>query len=136
MKATGLCIVIGCFLLSGCRSDVIQENCSPVRLATDLNTLTSVDLFTIQEVRSTESTLTVKFSYGGGCDPNHQFDLYVQPLHSTAIQAFEGRVIFSTKDACKRLDTKEFCFDMTTLKNKYPSGGIIQLKGFKEPISF
>lgn len=138
MKPTQLLSTMVLLLCIGCNSDTIQSNCSPVRLVTDVDTLTSVELFSIQKVNVTENTLTIQFAYGGGCDPNHAFALYVQPSFTNGLfpeRPLEGRIVFTTKDACKRLDTKEFCFDLTELKNKYPTGSI-RLRGYSEAITY
>lgn len=138
MKSTLLLLTIILLLGLGCNSGPIQSNCSPVRLVTDLDTLTSVDLFSIQKVNVNKNTLTIQFAYGGGCDPNHTFALYVQPSFTNGLfpeRPLEGRVVFTTKDACKRLDNKEFCFDLTELKNKYPTGSI-RIRGYSEAITY
>ncbi|WP_428658305.1 hypothetical protein [Runella sp.] len=135
MKMIKLFIIIILPVFIGCQSDSIKGNCSAVHLTTELTTLTSIELFSVQEVKVAGNTLTIQFAYGGGCDPDHKFELYLQPLPSTSLSAFEGRVVFTTKDPCKRLDTKEFCFDLTELKSKYPSGSI-NIRGFKEPVVF
>ncbi len=138
MKSTLLLLTMVLWLCTGCKSDAIPENCSAVRLVTDIDTLTSMELFSIQKVNVTENTLTIQFSYGGGCDPNHTFALYVQPSFTNGLfpeRPLEGRVIFTTKDACKRLNTNEFCFDLTDLKNKYPTGSI-RIRGYSESITY
>ncbi|AEI50215.1 hypothetical protein [Runella slithyformis] len=138
MKSTLLLLTTVLSVCIGCNSDNIRSNCSPVRLVTNIDTLTSVDLFSIQNVNVNKNTLTLQFAYGGGCDPNHAFALYVQPSFTNGLfpeRPLEGRVIFTTKDACKRLDTNEFCFDLTELKNKYPKGSI-RIRGFCEAITY
>lgn len=138
MKSTLFLLTVVLLLCIGCKSDDIGENCLTVRLGTDIDTLTSMELFSIQKVNVRENTLTIQFAYGGGCDPNHAFALYVQPSFTNGLfpeRPLEGRIVFTTKDACKRLDTKEFCFDLTELKNKYPTGSI-RLRGYSEAITY
>jgi hypothetical protein len=138
MKSTLFLLTVVLLLCIRCKSDDIGQNCSAVRLGTDIDTLTSMELFSIQKVNVRENTLTIQFAYGGGCDPNHAFALYVQPSFTNGLfpeRPLEGRIVFTTKDACKRLDTKEFCFDLTELKNKYPTGSI-QLRGYSEAITY
>lgn len=138
MKSTLLLLTMVLWLCTGCNSDAIRGNCSAVRLVTDIDTLKSMELFSIQKVNVRENIITIQFAYGGGCDPDHSFALYVQPSFTNGLvpgQPMEGRVVFTTKDPCKRLDTKEFCFDLTELKNEYPTGSI-SIRGFSETITY
>lgn len=138
MKLTPLLSAMVLLLCIGCKSDAIRGNCSTVRLGTDIDKLTSMELFSIQKVNVRKNTLSIQFAYGGGCDPNHAFALYVQPSFTNGLlpeRLLEGRVVFNTKDPCKRLDTNEFCFDLTELKNKYPTGSI-RIRGYSEVITY
>lgn len=126
--------------LSNCQSEDIEatkDGCSMTKVATNISTLASTEMFNIQNIVLSGNTLSVTFSYGGGCDPHHSFQLFVERNHqmSTNMPYFDGRVIFSTTDYCKRLDTKTFCFDLTALKKEAKSGKI-NIQGWKESIDF
>lgn len=126
-------------LLGSCKSEEISNNsdCSPLKIAAQIDTLTTVALFGIQHAKVSGNALYLTFSYGGGCDPNHTFQLYAEPNHlvDSTVPYFNGRVIFSTNDYCKRLDTKTFCFDLAPLKKEAKSGKIM-IEGWKDVIDF
>ena len=111
--------------------------CSSVKTTNNLDALTSAELFNIQEAKVSGNTLSLTFAYGGGCDPNHTFDLYIDRnrREDSTTSYFEGRVVFTTKDWCKRLDRKTFCFDLTLFKNELKSGKI-KIRGFKDMVHF
>lgn len=118
-------------------SAVTEGECSSVKITNNLDALTSADLFSIQEAQVSGNTVSISFAYGGGCDPNHTFELYIDNnrREDATTPYFEGRVVFSTKDGCKRLDHKTFCFDLTSFKNGAKSGKI-KIRGFKDTIEF
>ncbi len=127
-------------LLVSCQTDSIapiKADCPLVKNTTNLDDLTSVELFGIQAAKVSGNTLLITFNYGGGCDPNHTFELYIERnlRLNSAVPYFEGRVVFNTTDYCKRLGTKEFCFDLTQFKNEAKAGKI-RIRGFSKEIDF
>ena len=127
-------------LLGSCKSEEISSNnrdCSPLKIAMQIDTVTTVALFGIQDVTVSGNALYVTFNYGGGCDPDHTFQLYAEPNHlvDSTVPYYNGRVIFRTNDYCKRLDTKTFCFDLTPLKKEAKSGKMM-IEGWKGLIDF
>ena len=141
MKNYSILSLILIILLGSCQQDsisaVTEGECSSVKTTTNLDTLTSAELFSIQEAKIENNTLSLTFAYGGGCDPNHTFELYIDNNRREDANApyFEGRVVFTTKDWCKRLDHKDFCFDLTPFKNGTKSGKI-RIRGWKDVINF
>lgn len=141
MKAYSLLFFILISLLGSCQNDSISAatkgDCSSVKMTNNLDALTSAELFSIQEAKIEGNTLSLTFAYGGGCDPNHTFELYIDNnrREDTTAPYFEGRVVFTTKDWCKRLDHKTFCFNLTPLKNEAKSGKI-RIRGLKDTIKF
>jgi hypothetical protein len=139
MKAYSLLSFLLIILLGSCQQDSISKategECSLVKITTNLDALTSAELFSIQEAKVSGNTISLTFAYGGGCDPNHTFELYIDNNRREDATApyYEGRVVFSTKDWCKRLDYKTFCFDLTPFKNGAKSGKI-KIRGFKDTI--
>jgi hypothetical protein len=137
---TSLILLVFLSLLS-CKHSTLPEannsDCSPLKIATQIDTLTTVALFGIQNATVSGNTLSLTFSYGGGCDPNHTFQLFAEPNHlvDSTVPYYNGRVIFSTNDYCKRLDTKTFCFDLAPLKKEAKSGKIM-IEGWKDVIDF
>lgn len=141
MKAYSFLSLILIILLGGCQNDSIsaatEGECSSVKITNNLDDLTSAELFSIQEAKIEGNILSLTFAYGGGCDPNHTFELYIDNnlRGGTTAPYYEGRVVFSTNDWCKRLDHKAFCFDLTPFKNGAKSGKI-RIRGFKDTIEF
>ena len=141
MKAYSLLLLIMTLMLVSCQQDGIsaatEGECSSVKTTNNLDALTSAELFSIQEAKVSGNTLSLTFAYGGGCDPNHTFELYVDNNRREDATAsyYEGRVVFLTKDWCKRLDHKTFCFDLSPVKNEVKSRKI-KIRGFKDPIDF
>lgn len=141
MKNYSLLSLILVFILGSCQHDSIsaatEGECSSVKTTNNLDALTSVELFSIQEAKVSGNTLSLTFAYGGGCDPNHTFELYIDNHRREDATApyYEGRVVFSTNDWCKRLDYKTFCFDLASFKNGAKSGKI-RIRGFKGTIDF
>jgi hypothetical protein len=127
-------------LLGSCQTDSISSiktACPFVKNTTSLDALTSVEMFGIQAAKVSDNTLSLTFTYGGGCAPNHTFELYIERSlrPSSTVPYFEGRVIFHTTDHCKRLDTKEFCFDLSSLQKEVKSGKMM-IRGFSKEIDF
>lgn len=141
MKNYSLLSLILVLILGSCQQDSIsaatEGECSSVKTTNNLDTLTSAELFSIQEAKVSGNTLSLTFAYGGGCDPNHTFELYIDNNRREDATApyYEGRVVLSTKDWCKRLDHKTFCFALTSIKNEVKSGKI-RIRGFKDTIDF
>ena len=141
MKTYPLLSLILIIMLGSCQQDSIsaatEGECSSVKITNNLDTLTSAELFNIQEAKVSGNTLSLTFAYGGGCDPNHTFELYIDNnlREDATAPYFEGRVVFTTKDWCKRLDYKTFCFDLTPFKNGVKSRKI-KIRGFKDVIEF
>lgn len=141
MKTYSFLSLILIILLGSCQeksiSAITEGECSSVKITNNLEALTSAELFSIQEAKIEGNTLSLTFAYGGGCDPNHTFELYIDNnrREDTTAPYFEGRVVFATKDWCKRLDHKTFCFDLTPLKNEAKSGKI-RIRGLKDTIDF
>ncbi|MFN8343582.1 MAG: hypothetical protein U0X91_01180 [Spirosomataceae bacterium] len=141
MKTYSILSLILITMLGSCQQDSIsaatEGECSSVKITNDLDALTSADLFSIQEAKVSGNTLSLSFAYGGGCDPNHIFELYIDKNRREDATApyYEGRVVFSTNDWCKRLDYKTFCFDLSSLKKVIPSGKL-RMRGFSETIDF
>lgn len=141
MKNYSLLSLILVFILGSCQHDSIsattEGECSSVKTTNNLDDLTSAELFSIQEAKVSGNTLSFTFAYGGGCDPNHTFELYIDNNRREDATApyYEGRVVFSTTDWCKRLDHKTFCFDLASFKNGAKSGKI-KIRGFKDTIDF
>jgi hypothetical protein len=141
MKAYSLLLLTLTLMLGSCQQDSIsaatEGECSSVKTTTNLDALTSAELFSIQEAKVSGNTLSLTFAYGGGCDPNHTFELYIDNNRREDATApyYEGRVVLSTKDWCKRLDHKTFCFDLTFFKNEIKSGKI-RIREVKDPINF
>lgn len=141
MKTYSILSLILIILLGSCQQDTIstatEGECSSVKTTTNLDTLTSAELFSIQEAKVSGNTLSLTFAYGGGCDPGHTFELYIDNNRREDATApyYEGRVVFSTSNWCKRLDHKTFCFDLTPFKNGVKSG-TIRIRGWKNVIEF
>lgn len=141
MKTYSLLSLIVIIMLGSCQQDGIytatEGECSTVKIMNNLDALTSAELFSIQEAKIVGNILSLTFAYGGGCDPNHTFELYIDNnrREDTTAPYFEGRVVFTTKDWCKRLDQKTFCFDLAPFKNGVKSGKI-RIRGLKDTIEF
>jgi hypothetical protein len=141
VKTYSLLSLILIIMLGSCQQDDIsaatEGECSSVKITNNLDALTSAELFSIQEAKVLGNTLSLTFAYGGGCDPNHTFELYIDNnlREDTTAPYFEGRVVFTTNDWCKRLDYKAFCFDLTPFKNGTISDKI-KIRGFKDIIDF
>ncbi|MEZ4904698.1 MAG: hypothetical protein R2822_24595 [Spirosomataceae bacterium] len=140
MKIFLIILIFLSMAVGGCQQERISstnEDCAAIKITSTLDTLTSVDMFSIKEAMVSGNTLRLTFAYGGGCDPNHSFELYLKPTQNIDANTsnFEGRVVFHTQDYCKRLDTKSFCFDLTSLK-KGANSIQIKIQGFGEVIGF
>jgi hypothetical protein len=141
MKSYSLLLLILIIMLGSCQQDNISAatkgECASVKTTNNLDALTSAELFSIQEAKVSGNTLSLAFAYGGGCDPNHTFELYIDNNRREDATApyYEGRVVFSTNDWCKRLDHKTFCFDLTSIKNEVKSGKM-RIRGLKDTIDF
>ena len=133
-------LMLTCCFACETSSDVKAERngvCSPVQLTSNLDAPTGLDLFTIQSTQLSDHILTISFAYGGGCDPNHAFALYVDPSRQEDSKGVyrEGRIVFTTQNPCKRLDYQDFCFDLSTLTKEVPSGRL-RIRGTEQEIKF
>ena len=133
-------VMLTCCFACETSSDVKAERkdvCAPVQLSSNLDAPTGLELFTVQSTQLSDHILTISFAYGGGCDPNHAFALYVDPSGREDSKGVyrEGRIVFTTQNACKRLDYKDFCFDLSTLRKEVPSGRL-RIRGLEQEITF
>lgn len=133
-------VMLTCCFACETSSDVMTERqgaCSPIQLTSNLDAPASIELFTVQSTQLSDHILTISFAYGGGCDPNHAFALYVDPSRREDSKGVyrEGRIIFTTQNPCKRLDYKDFCFDLSTLR-KEVSSGRLRIRGVEQEIKF
>ena len=132
MKTSLFLLIISFWIIMACHPELAMPNCTPIVVISNIDTLKTNELFTIQEATINATNLEVKLAYGGGCDPNHKFELFVAQNHlvDSVLPYFDAKIIFTTNDYCKRLDYKTQCFDIKALKNQYKSG-ILNIKGYK-----
>ncbi|MCU0340699.1 MAG: hypothetical protein MUE30_12510 [Spirosomaceae bacterium] len=135
-----LLIFAGTLLLLSCRNESetelfqAQNQCPTAKVTDAVSDLKSDDgIFGIHSEKITETTLSAEVSFGGGCDPNHKFELYLSPnrLIAGPLPYFDARIVFTTTDYCKRLDQRTLCFDLTAFRKQNPNA-VIVLKKFQE----
>lgn len=90
--------------------------------------------FTIQKVVRDGNFLKMTIAHGGGCGI-FQFELLLAKSLAGCGYPQSARLVFTTNNSCKRLDTTEICFDISLLRRDSSCYKTLNIQGFATAIA-